>query len=133
MYVKNPIIDKLVNLLVDITFTDKEKEERTNDLKQLKVGNLRFMESIKKNSQGEAVLQELHPDTSMPGKMSCAMVAHLLLSELRNQFQVNIDEQNIVISDFLLGLHIEMYNRDWKSLHLIYRSIPMSALCSSFF
>ena len=89
---------------------------------------------MSENSQGEAaVMQDVHAETSIPGKMCGVMAAHLLLSEMRKQCQLSIDDKNISIPDFLLGLHVEMYNRDLNSLHLVYRSIPMSALCSTFF
>lgn len=134
LHVKNPIIDRVVNHLVDTTFTDKEKEERRNEIKQQRAGNLRFVEpSMSDNSQGEVVIQDVHAETSIPGKMCGFMAAHLLLSETRKQCQLNIDDKNISIPDFLLGLHVEMYNRDLNSLHLVYRSIPMSALCSTFY
>ena len=89
---------------------------------------------MSENSQGEAaVMQDVHAETSIPGKMCGVMAAHLLLSETRKQCQLSSDDKNISIPDFLLGLHVEMYNRDLNSLHLVYRSIPMPALCSTFF
>lgn len=112
-------------------FTEKEKEERSNEIQQLPPSHALF-ETTVKNLQGEAVIQKINPDASISGRVICSMMVHSLLSELMGNFQLDINEQSS-IPDILLGLHLDMLYSDLESLSLLYSTIPISALRASFY
>jgi len=133
--VKNPIIDKIVDLLVDLSFTEKEKKERSKEIQKLSADRttLIFLDEIQdENLQEEAVYSEYTLETSLPGRMACAKTANSLFSVIMSEFKFG-KFFTTSIPDFLLHLHVEMYNSDLDSLELVYPSIPESVLRDSMF
>ena len=117
---KNHVIDEVVKLLVNLSFTEKEKEDRSNEIKQRSARSSQF-HAISKSPQGGQV-RKLNPDSSVPGRTTCAKMTQSLLSEMFTQFQFRCyGDENIC--DFLLDLHVEMYKIDCESLALVYNRI----------
>lgn len=135
VHVKNPVIDEVVKMLVDTTFTAKEKQERSKEIKELSSTfsptPLRFHTSISENQQGETVLQEMHPDDSLLGRGTCAMMAQSLFREIWAKFQFDFNDDEDSIPEILLRRHLEMFISDWESLSLVYDSVSESALNAS--
>ena len=132
---KNPIIDKIVDLLVDFSFTEKEKEERSIEIQRRSADRttLHFLDNIhRENLQEEAVFKVLAPEISLPGKMGCAKTADFLFSAIMSEFKIGHFVKNS-IPELLLQLHVEMYNSDWDPLDLVYHNIPTSVLRASMF
>lgn len=133
-HVKNTVVDKVVQLLVDFSFTQKEKEERSNEIQQQQQlsasrPTVEWFKFTSQNEQGEEVVVKL--DTSIIGRHLCAMIANSLLSEMRVKFQSDINSKTI--PDILLSLHMDMFMNDVESLPLVLGSLPKSVLRASFF
>jgi len=137
VHVKNVLIDKVIQLLVNLSFTKKEKEERSKEIQQQCSSSSRpkiefSFQTTFKNPQGEEVIKQLlHLNTSVYGRVICAKMAKALLLDVSGKFPLDLNWQ--YIPDSLLGLHIQMYNRDWKHVSRIVDDIPESAFAATSF
>lgn len=130
VHVKNPVVDEVVKMLVNISFI--EKEERSSEIhRQLPARNAHFT-ATSKNQQGEEVTLKLHPDSSILGRGTCALMVHSLVCEVLPKFQLAIDDGKNE-SDILLRQDIKMFLNDWESLYLVYNNIPQSILSASMY
>lgn len=138
LHVKNPIIDQIVNLWVDFSFSEKEKEERSNEIQHLSGSAVRskphHFKAMDENLQGEpTMMKKMNPEKSLPGRMACATMIHSLLCEIWTDFELDNVNDTSSIPGALLGLHVKMYNLDWDYLNLVYHSIPSAVLRATMF
>jgi len=123
---KNPLIDEVIQLLVDLSFTEDEKKERSSIIQQRLSSSFTVDEEPSTNQMIGKILEPSTVDSIFLGRLVCADKGRLLFVEIVQElFKLTKDSEDAFTDDLLDNLFISFSN-DVISMNSFLDNVPSS-------